>query len=93
METLTMNNGVVLENSNAYESGGWLFVYIKSGAGLKDVFDLFIEPENTIKIIRTAPGLETEFDGYNFLISVKYESEGFITASLIKKDGAENGEN
>lgn len=85
METLTMNNGVVLENSNAYESDGWLFVYIHNGYGLKEVFDLFIEPENTETIVRRAPGLETEFSGYNFLISVKYESDNFITASLRKR--------
>lgn len=84
METLELNDGTVLENSNAHMDADRLYVYIRDGSTLEEVFNLLIDPEKTERIIRRAPELETVFDGYETLIAVKDEEIGMITAILKK---------
>lgn len=84
METLELNDGTVLENSNAHVDADRLYVYIRDGSTLEKVFNLLIDPEKTERIIRRAPELETVFDGYETLIAVKDEEIGMITAILKK---------
>ena len=84
METLELNDGTVLENSNAHMDADRLYVYIRDGSSLAEVFNLLIDPEKTERIIRRAPELETVFDGYETLIAVKDEEIGMITAILKK---------
>lgn len=84
METLELYDGTVLENSNAHMDADRLYVYIRDGSSLQEVFNLLIDPEKTERIIRRAPELETVFEGYETLIAVKDEEIGMITAILKK---------
>lgn len=84
-EMLTLNDGTELENSQALENNSTLFVYIRNGFGLKEVFDLLIEPEKTKKILFTQiNGEHVIFRGYKRLIDVRDEENGAITAVLKK---------
>ena len=89
METLELNDGTVLENSNAHRDGERLYVYIQNGSSLREVFDLLIEPEKTAKIIKRAPEIETVFEGFTKLTNVTDNENGFITAVLKKQSESE----
>lgn len=83
MGTLTLNDGTVLEDSNAILSGD-LFLYM-NGYGLQEIFELLIDPEKTKKIIFTqVNGDKVTFTGYKRLIAVRDEDNGLITAVLKK---------
>ena len=84
METLTLNDGTVLLNSSAHENKGYLFIYIQNGFSLRQVFNLMIEPEKTRRITKMEAGRETVYEGYEKLISVRDEENGYITAILTK---------
>ena len=80
-EKLTLNDGTVLEKSNAVISGD-LFLYMHDH-GLKEIFDLLIDPEKTAKIIYTQNnGTDVTFTGFTRLIAVRDEDFGLITAVL-----------
>ena len=40
METLTLNDGTVLENSHAIENNDRLFIYVENGSTISQVFDI-----------------------------------------------------
>lgn len=83
-EVLTLNDGTELMNSSVVENGA-LFLYIRSGAGLQEVFDLLIDPEKTKKILYTQiNGEHVIYRGYKRLIDVRDEENGAITAVLKK---------
>lgn len=83
-ETLTLNNGTVLENASAIISGD-VFLYI-NGETMKTVFDLLIVPENVETIIyKMNNGEEIIFEGFRKLIAVRDEGMGLITAVLRKE--------
>ena len=85
METLTLNDGTILENSNAHRDGDRLYVYIQNGSTLAEVFGLLNDPEKTERIIRKAPETEDQqFNGYKKLITVTDQENGFITGVLKK---------
>lgn len=85
MRTLTLNNGIVLENSYAIESTGMLFLYSQSGYNILELCGLLYPAENTRLI--TAED-EKVYAGYNKLVSVRDEENNMITA-VLKKDGVE----
>lgn len=87
METLTLNNGEVLECTYAIESTGLLFIYSRSGLTIKELCDLLFPSENIVSIISTFAGGSKTYTGYNKLISVRDEGNNLITA-VLKKDGA-----
>ena len=78
---LTLNDGTVLEDSSAILSGD-LFLYM-NGYGMKEVFDLLIEPEKAKKIVYTRnDGSIVSYLKYKKLISVRDEGDDLITAVL-----------
>ena len=82
-ESLTLNDGTVLENARAVESSD-LFLYI-NGLGMAGVFALLIDPETTERIIYTmVNGSEITYNNYQHLIAVRDEGNGLITAVLRK---------
>ena len=84
MERLTLNDGTVLEDSNAYQDGNSLYLYIRNGDDLETVFNLLIDPEKTSRIVK-AEGedeKETVFTGFSRLIAVRDEQKQLITAVL-----------
>lgn len=84
METLTLNDGTVLEHSSIIESGD-LFVYVQNGMTIGDVFNAMYDPEKTSKIVYTMNnGTSITYTGYTKLIAVRDEGHGLITAVLRK---------
>ena len=81
-ETLTLNDGTILEGSTALQVDSNLFIYIRNGSGIRDVFEQLIEPEKTGRIAAEQYGTETIYDGYTRLMSVRDEGNGQITAVL-----------
>lgn len=84
-ETLTLNDGTVLENSSMFRMMDRIIVYIRNGDGIRTAFDLLIDPEKTIRIIRKAPGIEEVYEGYTRLISITDDMDCGISAALIKQ--------
>lgn len=85
METLTLNNGTILENSNAHRDGERLYVYIQNGSTMAEVFGLLNDPEKTEKIIKKAPEMDDQtFNEFKKLIAVTDQENGMITAVLKK---------
>lgn len=85
METLTLNDGTILENSHVLESNGNLFVYVNGELTIKDVFDLMYDPEKTKKIVFEISGSKVgTYKGYKKLIAVRDEGDGLVTAVLGK---------
>jgi hypothetical protein len=80
-ENLKLNDGTVLDNSSAILSSD-LFLYM-NGYGMKEVFDLLIEPEKAKKIVYTRnDGSIVSYLKYKKLISVRDEGDDLITAVL-----------
>ena len=88
METLTLNNGTVLENSTAIETSGMLCIYTRNGYTLRDLCDALFPPENISRITAVFPGGTYVYKGYNHLVSLRDEGNYLVTA-ILKKDGAE----
>ena len=88
MGTLTLNDGTVFQNSSALVSTGNLFVYIQqAGVTLTDVFNAFVDPEKTGRIVYTQVNAEEiVFTGYEKLIAVRDEGDGLFTAVLKRGD-------
>lgn len=83
MQTLTFNDGTILENSYAIESDVGLFLYIRSGNTLLEVATLCADPDNTKKIVEDG-GEKKTIRGYKKLTAVRDEGSGLITAQLRK---------
>ena len=67
------------------ETDSRLFLYLY-GMDIKTVFDLLINPENTMEIRwEQSESIRGKWTGYNTLMSVSVEREGMISASLIRK--------
>lgn len=88
MGTLTLNDGTVFQNSSALVSSGNLFVYVQQeGTTLTDVFNAFVDPEKTARIVFTqVNGEEISFLNYEKLIAVRDEGGGLFTAVLTRGD-------
>lgn len=92
METLTLNNGVVLENSTALENEDSLYIYTNNNYSVKDLCDALYLPANIERIVAVFPGGESTYTGYNKLIAVRDEGKGFTTA-VLKRMVLNNGGN
>ena len=84
METLTLNDGTVLENSSAIEDENTLFVYTRNEYDMKFVFDALYDSGNISTITAVSPGVEEVFTGYSRLVAVTDEGHGRVSAVLKK---------
>ena len=82
--TLTLNDGTVMSGSTLLESNGHLFIYVMNGSGIRDVFNLMIEPTKTCRITAEQNGETLVKEGFTKLIAVRDEGNGLITATLAK---------
>lgn len=82
--TLTLNDGTVMSGSTLLESNGHLFIYVMNGSGIRDVFNLMIEPTKTCRITAAQNGETLVKEGFTRLIAVRDEGNGLITATLAK---------
>lgn len=82
--TLTLNDGTAMSGSTLLESNGHLFIYVMNGSGIRDVFNLMIEPTKTCRITAAQNGETLVKEGFTKLIAVRDEGNGLITATLAK---------
>ena len=82
--TLTLNDGTVMSGSTLLESNGHLFIYVMNGSGIRDVFNLMIDPTKTCRITAAQNGETLVKEGFTKLIAVRDEGNGLITATLAK---------
>lgn len=83
-QQMTLNDGTVIENCYAIESNGFLYVYVRNSFSLREVFNIFIDPEKTASITSVQFGETLTATGYTKLIAVRDEGNGLITATLTK---------
>ena len=83
--TLTLNDGTVMSGSTLLESNGHLFIYVMNGSGIRDVFNLMIEPTKTCRITAAQNGETLVKEGFTKLVAVRDEGNGLITAALKKE--------
>ena len=82
MEKLTLNDGTELLDSYAVETLDNLFLYIRSGLNMMQVFMLVYDP-NKISMIRyTAGTTVTEYGGYTTIQGITQEHGGMISVVL-----------
>ena len=84
--TLILNDGTQMTGSTFLENSGNLFIYVMNGSGIRDVFNLLIEPEKTIRIEMQQGTNVTVKEGFTRLIAVRDEGNGLITAVLGKNN-------
>ena len=82
METLTLNDGTVLENSYAVETMNNLFLYIRNGMTMMQVFMLMFDQSKISMIKYTAGTVVTEFGGYTMVQGITQEHGGMISVVL-----------
>lgn len=85
-EKLILSDETEFANSHALQSGNNLFIYVSDGqSGIREVFEAFIDSDNTQHIEHHYYGAIVNFDGFTKLISVRDEGNGMITAMLVKE--------
>lgn len=82
MEKLTLNDGTELLDSYAVETLDNLFLYIRNGMTMMQVFMLMADP-NKIRMIRyTAGTTEIGYGGYTMVQGITQEHGGMISVVL-----------
>ena len=82
MEKLTLNDGTELLDSYAVETLDNLFLYIRNGMNMMQVFMLMADPNKTSLIKYTAGDSVTEFGGYTMVQGITQEHGGMISVVL-----------
>ena len=82
METLTLKDGTVLENSYAVETMNNLFLYIRNGMTMMQVFMLMFDQSKIELIKYTAGTVVSEFGGYTMVQGITQEHGGMISVVL-----------
>lgn len=82
MEKLTLNDGTELLDSYAVETLDNLFLYIRSGLNMMQVFMLVYDPNKISMIKYTAGDTVTEYGGYTMVQGITQEHGGMISVVL-----------
>ena len=82
METLTLNDGTVLQNSYAVETMDNLFLYIRNGMNIIQVFPLVTDQDKISEIRYEAAETAVIYGGYTVLQSITTEHGGMISVVL-----------
>ena len=82
METLTLNDGTVLNNSYAAETMDNLFLYIRNGMTMMQVFILIMDTSKIETIKYTAGDATVEYGGYTVVQGITMEHGGMISVVL-----------
>ena len=82
METLTLNDGTVLQNSYAVETIDNLFLYIRNGMNMMQVFPLVADTTKITEITFTAGETIVVYGGYTMLQGITTEHGGMINVVL-----------
>jgi hypothetical protein len=92
METLTLNDGTVYQDSYASESCYGLYVRFGGGLSMIDVLLILADSGKTSRITYTCNKVEIVFEGYTKPVAINDEGNGVITA-LLKKEVVADGSN
>ena len=82
METLTLNDGTVLNNSYAVETLDNLFLYVRNGMTMMQVFMLMMDTNKIEQITYTAGTAVAEYSGYTVVQGITMEHGGMISVVL-----------
>ena len=85
MRKLTLNDGTELTPAHAYPVSGILWVYLDNGITLAEAFELLIDPEKTAVIHQNDFGVESDFEGFTELCTIRREDNGQVNAGLKKR--------
>ena len=91
METLTLNDGTVVENAITIKAYIGLWIHLMTGYSFSEAYSMFSDPEKTIKIVsdKTEPHTPTQptvYDGFTDLFSIRREDDGEIVIGLQEVD-------
>ena len=81
METLTLNDGTVLQNSHVLLSKNTLWFYL-NGVTFNEAFNLMSDTGVTASINANSYGSEITYAGYTDLFCLRREDDGMITGGL-----------
>ena len=89
METITLNDGTVVNNAVTIGAIPGLWIHIQNGLTLAEAFSLFSDPEKTAVITSdksepNRPREGTVYEGYTDLFMLKREDDGTIVIGLHK---------
>ena len=83
MQSLTLNDGTVLDNSYAAITTDRLFLYINNGMNIIQIVMLLCDPEKTWRIVYSSgDGNSVEYSGFTVLVSVQAGVNGLISGAL-----------
>lgn len=85
MQTLTLNDGTVLQNSHVLRDRNILWFYLQE-ITFAGAFELMANAEKTARIEQDAYGSVTAFEGYTDLFCLRREDDGMITGGLYKTE-------
>lgn len=83
METLTLADETVLEQSEVLLSDNTLFFYVRNGMSMAEVFGIMNNSEKTHRITAAQYGNEHVYEGYTDLQSIRKDN-GQISGGLRK---------
>ena len=89
METITLNDGTIVNDAVTIGAIPGLWIHIQKGLTLSEAFKLFSAPKKTAKITSdksepNKPGEGTVYEGYTDLFMLKREDDGTIVIGLHK---------
>lgn len=82
VEKLTLKDGTELENSYATETLDNLFLYIRNGMNMMQVFMLMADTSKTSEITYTAGSTTVMYEGYTMVQGITQEHGGMINVVL-----------
>ena len=82
MQKLILNDGTELENSYACETLENLFLYIKNGMNMMQVFMLLYDPNKTDRIIYTSGDMTSEYTGFTVVQTIDTGVGGLVCATM-----------
>ena len=83
MQTLTLSDGTVLENSYAAVTTDRLFLYINNGMNIVQIVMLLCDPDKTRNITYSSgDGNFVEYSGFTVLVSVQTGVNGLVSGAL-----------
>ena len=83
MQTLTLSDGTVFENSESALTRTSLFLYIRNGMSMAEVFAIMNDPARTETITYSAgEKVLAEYEGYTNLVSISAGVNGLISVVM-----------
>ena len=86
MNTITLNDGTVLEDANILDMNGSLCFFVRNGMTMAEVFGLFNDPEKTETITVSQYGQEKAYEGYTDLTMIQKDNVQ-VSGILMKPRG------